>query len=708
MKLIGPQKNQVQSLGRHQSGLTAEAGKAQAIQTATQGVSNALQTVAGAAEDILATNTQRQKQQSELFMQKSDNDFWAQWGGKDFFDVSELPEEVITDGMRTKGRIASAEVLPQMYKSFIDEELPKSSMIIENESMRNDWLATSRETALGRQQSIQTQANSQIERQIFIDQNINYNNEMDIDRPDVALRIAQEMKGKPEIVEGLKDDARKASETIRYKRAINDQNREMIDGSIKFLKQSSDAYKKGIGQLNIDERLAWQGKLQNTLDQMDAKSGAFKESEKRMLVREIRITSENALNGNNSSIEDDLDLLNRVRVHNLRYDNELNDKEAELLVKIKFDGFNDSMLTLPRDKRNDFADNIQVASMEQFEIDQLRGRLTKSNESQTSLENSDFMEAFRKAGNELTPINFGSNPNELSAQLGKRFDQFRIAQGQYGDGLGEGIFTKDEAESFSAILNEMGSEDKIGILFAIGNEFQQDSANVFEQLGTDGTAKSFAVAGVISSEGMGAMAVHILNGDDYRKDPQQNLRELDYAMDEELFKSIGNAYGYNNYGASVQEAIKSAYISMARPTTDLTEIDNGGWFSEDLYAKAVEGVTGGIFEYNGRKIATPKRGMTQKNFDKWIDTISTEYIDQLGGVKNGTSLELSDAFRNNEVHLEPVGQGQFVIRQKNGEPLRKKDDSYFILIYDDTVAPRDIEAERREVDRRGRLKKVGE
>ena len=692
MKLIGPQKNQVQSLGRHQSGLTAEAGKAQAIQTVTQGVSQSLETISSAAENILQVNSSRQEQQSGLLVQKEEHDFWEPWGGRDFIDVSELENSdfahLVTDGMRLKGRIASAEVIPQMYTEHMNKALKNASKIIENDNVRSDWMVGANDTLLGRRQSVQTSANAQIDRQIFIDQKMNYDNLMDIDRPDLALIATEGMKGNPKIVEGLADEAHKGVETVRYEKFMLDNDLEGVIRSIEHLSQKPEDYQEQNGKLDAGERLAWRNELQRYWNSKVAGSDAAIKAEKRALQREIRMTEENT-NGASSSADVDIALYERVKAWNKNHENELNVEELDLIAKIGFHGVNDTMLLKDRADRRKFIKDKKL-KVQGFEADHLNEKLRASNESMTSLENTNFMKAAEKAGffggDGLVDVDFSAAPADLAESLGDRYNQFIRAQSNYGENLGEGIFNKDNIPTHAAIINGRSAMDKVQIFAAVNDRFGPNSMDVYRQLGTDGSAETFAVAGSIALEAP-SMSEMIIIGEEYAKSPERDLSDVIAELKPKIEKEMAGVYGADfEWGSANQKAALYGYIGMAKDTTDLTTVDSAKgrlWFDKGIFEQTIDGITGGVIERDDVKFVAPRRGMTTDDFDDWANGLNpTELAKKYPNINQRTAERITSKIFSGDLKFIPRTRGEYLLQQSDGTFVSDNTGGTFKIEYD--------------------------
>lgn len=682
MKLQGPVRTQQQSLGRHNVNVTAEAGKVAGIRTATQGVTSGLNQLARASDEINQINSQRQSQQSGLFAQKTESDFWNQWGGKEFFDVSELPEEVITEGMQVKGRIASAEVLPLMYKNHMEAALPEASKIIENENVRKNWLTTANESLLARHTKIQTKANSNIERQIFEDQKINYTNAIEQRRPDVALQIANDMNGSPTEVTEFKRKARETSETIVYEDQIITQDVDGMTKSVEHLRQEHDAYIKKNGQLDDTMRMAWISKLENQLGNIARTNSSIDKSQIESLKREISVTTSSSNKGKAVDPIIFADLVKRADDANIKNDGNLTAEIETLKLAAAFADLVNRQNKGNRDERLAFINKVsQDSGAKSFEVDKMVLDLQTANDVQTRAENSDMLKSAvdSEAVSSLVPVSVeGGNPQQIAEQLVVRKEQHDALEARYG--VSQGYLTKDEVEKLSSQYNTKNPTEQLKFLKATSATLGKDAINLYGQMETNGGG-TMAIAGNIVLNGNESQAQVLLRGAEFRRESGENVKVLKDSVYLELESSLGRAYWNNaSYNKNVHSAVLDTYIGYVLQEggskDDLITVDS------DLYDKAINAVTGGMLDWNGSVTPAPEYGMKQDQFETWIETISPKEIELNGGIAGPDGANFINRFKDEEFSLEEYGsQGNYVIRRDDGTYIQNREGNIFNLKY---------------------------
>lgn len=687
MKLTPRSTTAVQSLGRQNAGTTGLEGETYKIQKISQTINNAGDTTFDIANKYQKIKTERQKQQSSLFKQKEESEFWKQYGGKEFFKPEELPDEVVTDGMRTKGKISSAEILPQLYENFNKESIPRSGLIIEDERARNDWYLQANQISVGKQTSIQTKANQQIERQIFSDQKTNWQNAIDQRRPDIALQIANDMNGSATEVKEFKLRTNKASEVISYEDLIIQSNVEGMKGALEHLRSENETYEKNKGVLDSTGRVAWIGKLESELSRINRTTKSTNKANLELLKREINITQSNSLAGKEVDPKSFEILYRRAVLANAENKGTLTAELKNLEMAAIFSGNVNIMNKADRDTRLEYIKQISNSNkFKDFETKQLTARLEIANKTQSSLENKDLMKAASDAGFiKLSPIDIKSKDfNTLGQQLMARKRQFDMVEQNYGEGIGKGLFTKDEAIALSGELNEMSVKEQMNFLTVNAAIFGNEAADLYGQLNVDGNSTSFTMAGLASLNGKMSSAEAILRGNAYKRENPQQINTIKSLMNIEINTEIEGAFfGNPKKEAAVREAVLDAYIYYAKSAgVSLDSVDKGGMFGDDLFAKAVEAATGGMIDQSGKKIPAPEYGMTQDTWDNWITNLSPEYIDKEGGIDGYDSTQFIEDLNDGNILLEEVSQGKYAVLRNNGIPLAGKDGNVFILKYD--------------------------
>ncbi len=121
---------------------------------------------------------------------------------------------------------------------------------------------------------------------------------------------------------------------------------------------------------------------------------------------------------------------------------------------------------------------------------------------------------------------------------------------------------------------------------------------------------------------------------------------------------FGDAFKHNP--TAMSQALQSALA------VDLLRRQNAGKlddFDDSDLTDILEEVTGGVFEFNGQKILSPRRGMTENTFEDIIDRVSDDDL-----IMNGQTPKMSNGDRvtanmlRDHGVLENIGQSTYLIK----------------------------------------------
>lgn len=630
MKIVGPNRTgTVQSMGRHSVGNTGHEGRAQ------------LAGVIGEVGSKLAFQfadqiDKRQQQKADLRMQKEDNNFWLQWGDQEFFNVKDLPSDVVTEGMELEGRISSAEVLPMMYEDHIKRQLSESSKMIDIPGSRQSWMLAREKTAIGRLTSIQKSAYSTLSAQHYKDQQFNYSNALEARRPDVAKEVARGMDISDDLRKEYLLQADQSAEVIRYEDILSETEdpetrlQDLREAST-FLGLGAEDYEKEGGYLDPTRKLAWKSKLDGEISRITNVSTSENKYVKAQLEHDIQ--TQVKLSDAGYAIDEEIlaDLAVRIRQGNERTDGDYA-KEALTLQQAAIYGVNVNYMNKQHARGrwehiNKVRTGEREANLSQLERDNLVRRLTASNEAFTRNLNKDFMGTVLKAGafgpQGLSPIDINASPGDLSSQISIRDQQYAIAQQNYGTDLGGGMLTVEEAQTYGHQINSMSTQRQLSVIEAANNAMGPRSVEFFQQIGKDGDASTFSIAGIAQSAGWSSTARSMLDGRKWRLENGKELGTMNKLLDARITKDLGNAYiNQPEKRRAVHDAVKDSYYGIRQSGMDLTTQSLDG----DDFDNALRMATGGLWEHGGKLLPVPEYGMALDTMPRWIQDTNWEHF----------------------------------------------------------------------------------
>lgn len=701
MKINGPLSSPVQSLGRRT--ITGREGDVDRITGLTSAGTSIADSLYKYKKEQDAIQLKRQRQQYGLKNQKDESSFWNQYGGKEFFNVEDLPEGVVTEGMKIKGRVPSAEVLPKMYNDYMSKSIKENSLIIEDESGRNSSFSDMKEKLLAKHSQIQVRANKSISKQIFSDQKINIQNAMNERRPDVALSILKDMEGSPSELREIKESVMAGTEIISYQDYITEGNIDKMKESLAYLSQPAADYEKS-GNLDPAPRGVWKHKLELEIKRSEKESTFVNKAFKENLRYRIQTIRNNSESGKVASAETLLPLFNDIKLANEKTGGEFIKEQLELDDSIKLSQGVDYQNQLSSIERDNFADNLTMPGFTEERNQKLQLGLQAANEAKTAMENTNFMQSLSDSGvlgeDGLIPLDVRMDGDTWGNSIANRMVQMEVGQSQFGENLGGGPLTNEEAKRFSKQLSSMSPTKQQTILASTAKTMGPKSIMLFKQIAKSGDARTFSLAGMAIERGFVSNAETMLEGRKFIKENGDELKTIKLEIGYKLPKSLKNAYvNQPSKRAAVKEAIYSAYVGLNKNSADFNRLDN------ETYEKAIDIATGGLFEFGGRTVPVPEYGMEPEIMTGWLDTINSKFIDRIKPPVGMTSETFIKEFRDGGYAIEPgIETGTYIVLRAYDDswvPLEKEGGGSYILPYDQS-AERDktFRTNRKEIERR--------
>ncbi len=689
MRIVQAKRTAVQSLGRHSVGNTGYEGGS--VIAAIGGE------IAKAGLERAERLDRRQNQKSNLFMQKEDHQFWEQWGGEEFFDVSDLPSDIVTEGMELEGRISSAQVIPMMYEDHMNRAMENAAKIIDIPNSRDAWLAEKKIIAVGRMTKIQADADKQIGRQILADQTVQRSNALEAGRPDIARIITQDMDISPG---QMKEELRiidVETEVLVYEdiqsfdyiegspagRAANDKQ---LQEAIDYLSKPQKEYVGSNGNFDSTLKNGWKSELIRT---REARKALLKTKDKRgkqdlqYRIDSLQKAATGKLEINDeefSSVYEDL------KNWNATHDNELH--------KVQL-GFEDDMATYivarkhinqsPGKRRKSLENGYKLfdspsrndrANSIIRDIDATFNKGLIDNPMKTLQDSGFFKEAYGATG--LSPIDLKADVSQLSDQFRNRLAQYELAAA-HNEAIGAGpLESSQEAPRMSALMNSLNAREQQQYITAIQSGMGDKSGLLYGQLALDGSSKTFSIAGDATNAGNLIGSENMLLGMEYYRENSEEYDDVRESIDKKINALILNSYSTKpKKKAAIKESILHGYVGYTKDKKKQTSVDS------DLFEQAARDATGGLFEYNGAVFPNPQYGMEDKGMGNWINNISVKYIDRVGAPVGQSAQEFVNDLRAENYKLTATRKSdEYIVSSEGGTPLLNIDGSAYRLKYD--------------------------
>jgi len=129
---------------------------------------------------------------------------------------------------------------------------------------------------------------------------------------------------------------------------------------------------------------------------------------------------------------------------------------------------------------------------------------------------------------------------------------------------------------------------------------------------------------------------------------------------------LAGVFKLNTELQQYREAVKDYYAKIANDEGAF----NAGATDPDDLQDAIEIVVGNIVDYDGRKFLLPNNELDADGFESWLDDLSYEYIDDLGGAAGRDAKFVLQAIRDGEFTLHPsLTRGEYLIQDADGNYL---------------------------------------
>ena len=277
---------------------------------------------------------------------------------------------------------------------------------------------------------------------------------------------------------------------------------------------------------------------------------------------------------------------------------------------------------------------------------------------------------------EFSPLELG-NPESFAVRL----DQAELLSEHYGMPISP--LSDAEAQSVADNLDNMTVQEKIQLAQTF-----QESPSVWGQLDKK-NAGNFAMAGATGD--IGVMTSVFKGQELISQKLVKNLSTTDYLP---VFEDATEGVYEPRDKRALLDSVLSYYAATSASAVD-------GIFNEGDFQNAIQAVSGGIAEINGGmfggfKIELP-RGVSQDDYQDFIDDLQPETIADWGGIDTYTNEQAVEAIQQGRIRN--IGSNRYIVEVNggtlfsNGEP--------FEFSYDlDVVTTNQAIANMRQAERR--------
>lgn len=262
---------------------------------------------------------------------------------------------------------------------------------------------------------------------------------------------------------------------------------------------------------------------------------------------------------------------------------------------------------------------------------------------------------------------------DIGQQLAARGDITAALESEYG--VTSSGLTAAETEALAHHVDQLSPSEQIEVMQSIGSSLGDDSASKLYADMSKHADGLIAYSGMLASAGNTAVAINILEGRKILAD-KSIAKPSPKFIQEKLVDIDMPVYMHAQQSADVNSAIQAIYARKALQAgvLEADEIDD-----KILEQAIAEATNGGAIEYNDSYIEPPVYGMSEGDFEDWVEGITVDELSAIGATEETKSiLEDSD--------LITVGRGRYIIkspRVTDPFPLLADDGKVLILDYND-------------------------
>lgn len=248
---------------------------------------------------------------------------------------------------------------------------------------------------------------------------------------------------------------------------------------------------------------------------------------------------------------------------------------------------------------------------------------------------------------------------EESAALGGMLSEATIAEKQQ---LIAGIKQGLDDREFGALMAQLTPDAPMAAYAGRLGALEAQKAGTSGPLFTPGSASALVLEGDSLLNPSPAQRAQDGKAPAFPLPTERDRREAFNQHVGELFESAPEAF------QTMRQATDAAYAAMSA-----REGDYSGEINVKRYRKAIDAVSGGVVDINGRRVLKPFT-MTEDQFLDAIDGTTAGVIDALGGVEGYSAEEAAEAVREGEF----VNYGEGYAVRDGGRLLQKRGGGVFV------------------------------
>ena len=247
-------------------------------------------------------------------------------------------------------------------------------------------------------------------------------------------------------------------------------------------------------------------------------------------------------------------------------------------------------------------------------------------------------------------------------------------------GINGRLMSDAQLNSLNEWVSRMTPQELPQFYATVKSGLGESAGKLFDQMAAAGLKSNTMEAGAVYSQGGDGPQVAQMITEGARIRSRLKSNKIDDELHDKIQQAIGITYINEAYkNNNVIEAIKNVYWHQLKEEGNLVPLV----VKQDSVDLAVKRVTGGLVTYNGRTLAPPKRGMSQDQFEDYMDTLSVRTVRMMGNPDGFNFKESVNKLQSGEWELETIGENSYGVwdTTSNGWVMNKNTGGAFIFKY---------------------------
>lgn len=266
------------------------------------------------------------------------------------------------------------------------------------------------------------------------------------------------------------------------------------------------------------------------------------------------------------------------------------------------------------------------------------------------------IEAYERDLGVITPLDFSQKHEEVAGVLKARLKAAQHIQDL--DGVPVIPMTVGEIDRLAGVIETSPAGDQALLMATLADGLGPEylPAVMEKLIDKGGQVRTFTTAAGLSQADAG-LGRDVLFGNEVRQDNKKLVPENNLAFRQVVQDELGNVLALRPDAlASITDAAQALYAKASLDAGDLT-----GTLDTERLEGALNRITGGVVEWNGRKVIVPQRGMSQDVFSALMEGLEDQDLgENVPKSLDGNPITAEMIKKYGELYS--VGDGRYIVR----------------------------------------------